>query len=186
MTAEETRQSDSPTSVKPGGGKRSLMQTHPRRLDVPILLALSAGLLIAGLTLPVMRTEKLIFWEDSYSIWRGILALLDEGYWFLSLILFLISMIFPVAKLILLAAACFARYTPQRRVKLMRWLEIAGRWSMLDVFVVAVIIVTTQLEGVISASPRVGLYLFAAAVLLSMITTMMVEKLASRANAAAA
>ena len=182
MTGEKARQSIPPAPVKPGGERCSLMRSHPRRLHVPLLLLLSAGLLIAGLLLPVLRTEKLVFWEDSYSIWTGILALVEERYYVLAAILFLFSMVFPIAKLIMLGFVWFARFEPTTRARMLRRLEIAGRWSMLDVFVVAVFIVATQLGGLISAEPRAGLYLFAAAVLVSMVTTMIIEKLASRAD----
>jgi paraquat-inducible protein A len=182
MTADKARQPDHPAPAGAGGEKRSLMQSHARRVDVPILLLLSAGLLIAGLLLPVLHTEKLVFWHDSYSILTGILALVEEGYYVLAAILFLFSMIFPAAKLIMLTFVWLARFEATTRARMLRRLEIVGRWSMLDVFVVAVFIVATQLGWLISAEPRIGLYLFAAAVLMSMIATMIIEKLASRTD----
>ena len=168
----------------PGNQRRSLMQTHRKRIDVPALLLLSIALLVAGVLLPVMHTEKLLLWRDTYSIATGIGALMKEGYILLAAILFFFSMVFPIIKLILLAVMWFARLDGRSRARALRWLGIAGKWSMLDVFVVAIIIVITQLGGAISAEPRVGLYLFAAAVVASMATTMIIEKLAGRVDVA--
>lgn len=53
---------------------------------------------------------------------------------------------------------------------------------MLDVFVVAILIVLTQSKTRLDAEPREGLYLFSIAIMLSMIATVVVERLAKRPN----
>ena len=55
---------------------------------------------------------------------------------------------------------------------------------MLDVFVVAITIVITKISGLVEAEAHVGIYVFAVSVILSMIATMRIEKLAIRTHGA--
>jgi paraquat-inducible protein A len=160
--------------------KQSLFQRYPRRWDVAALWGASTCLLIAGLSLPVMRTKKLIFWDDSYSILEGVRALIDEKHFGLAAILFLFSIVFPITKLAALAALWFVPVHEERRRALLKWTAMLGKWSMLDVFVVAIIVVISQLGGVIEASARIGVYVFAAAIAGSIVTSMLIERLAAK------
>lgn len=159
----------------------SLFHIHHTRWDILVLWLLSTGLLIAGLMLPVMRTEKLIFWEDSYSILQGVKALIAEKHFGLAIILFLFSIVFPIAKLGTLAFLWFVPFDDEKRRKVLHWTSVLGKWSMLDVFVVAIIVVISQFGGLIEASARVGVYVFAAAIACSIVTAMLVEQLAKKA-----
>jgi paraquat-inducible protein A len=127
-----------------------------------------------------MHTEKLLFWHDDYSIIDGIRALVEEQHYGLALILFFFSMIFPVAKLAVLGALWFVPTSSLVRGRALKWLTMLGKWSMLDVFVVAVLIVITQLGGMLNAEARSGLYLFAAAIVGSMIVTHVIERAAKK------
>jgi len=57
-----------------------------------------------------------------------------------------------------------------------------GKWSMLDLFVVAMIVVLVKAKEVADAEAKIGIHLFAGAVLLSMIASMSVEKLSREAS----
>jgi paraquat-inducible protein A len=166
--------------------RTSLHSRFPRRLDIPVLLAASVGLLIAGLVLPTMHTEKLIFWEDTYSIIDGVIALFRESHFVLGALLFFFSMVFPVIKLVALGLLWFVPVRPETRGTALKWLLILGKWSMLDVFVVAVLIVITQLGGAIEAEARIGIYLFAAAIVGSLIASQSIQHLAKKVDGDAA
>lgn len=152
---------------------------------MPLGLAAALALLIAGLVLPVMRIERLIFWEDYYSIVTGAISLLENGHPLLAIILFAFSVVFPNAKLVGLLGVWFVPLEEARRARIIRWVDILGRWSMLDVFVVAVMIVLTQSKSFLDAEARAGLYVFSAAVALSMVMTLEMERLAKRTRAEA-
>jgi len=160
--------------------KQSLFHRHPKRWDIIALWLASTGLLIAGLSLPVMRTKKLLFWDDSYSILQGVKALIEEKHFGLAVILFLFSIVFPIVKLTALAALWFMPVEQERRQTLLKWTSALGKWSMLDVFVVAIVVVISQFGGLMEASARVGVYVFAAAIAGSIVTSMQVERLAAR------
>lgn len=80
----------------------SLQQLHRRNFLIPVALVLAAGLLIAGLVLPVMTLKKLVFWKSTFSVLTGIQGLFIEGHWVLGVVILLFSVIFPIFKLTML------------------------------------------------------------------------------------
>jgi paraquat-inducible protein A len=149
---------------------RSLQELHPKRIDIAILITLATGLLLIGLSLPIMTVRKL--WEsNTYSILTGIQNLWHEKLYVLAVVIFLFSIIFPIAKLVALSFVWFIKLTDERRQRLIFFMEIFGKWSMLDVFVTAVIIVWIKLGPLASARAENGIYFFGASVLLTMIVS---------------
>jgi paraquat-inducible protein A len=160
----------------------ALRERHPRHaLAVPVAIVGSAALLGAGLSLPLLHAQQMVFWKSTYSVWAGVLELWRQGEQFLAAILFFFSMVFPAAKLLGLLLIWFVRLPEERREWLLHWLGLLGKWSMLDVFVVAILIVLVKLGPLARIEPRVGVYVFAAAIAASMLTTMYVDRLARRA-----
>ena len=141
-------------------------------------IALSTVLLYVGLSLPLLYSQKL-FWESSYSVWTGVVALWQQNELALASVLFFFSIVFPFTKLIGLTVIWFLRLPEERCIRLLRWLEVLGKWSMLDVFVVAILIVLVKLGPFVKIEPRAGVYYFAAAILCSMLTAMYVSTLAN-------
>jgi len=158
----------------------SLRGRYPRRFEVPALILLSFGLLLMGLTRPLMKVEKMVFWKNEYSVLRGVHGLWDQRQYALATILFFFSIVFPMVKLTALTLIWFVRLPEQKRQTALHWLGLLGKWSMLDVFVVAILIVLVKLGPLARIEPQRGLYWFAAAILMSMITSMYVERLAKK------
>jgi paraquat-inducible protein A len=149
---------------------KSLFELHPRRLDIPILTLIAAFLLVKGLTLPILTVKKL--WEsNTYSILTGIENLWDEKQQILAVIIFVFSIIFPIAKLLTLGLVWFMKLPEERRQKMVYFMELLGKWSMLDVFVSAIIIVWVKLGSLASAKAEDGIYYFGASILLTMIVS---------------
>lgn len=135
-----------------------------------------------GLTMPVIAFEQLVFWKDSYSVLGGIQNLFHEKQYVLAAVIFLFSVVFPVIKLLALSVLWFRRYSGDQRLKMLQWVERMGRWSMVDVFVLAIVIVLTKTTPLTKAEPRMGLYVFAGSVLLSMVTAMRINFLAGQTS----
>lgn len=163
---------------------RSLKERYPRHQSfVPAALLLSSLLLLLGLSLPLLEAEQRFLWktwESRYSVWAGVVALWHEGDYALASVLFFFSMIFPVAKLAALAVIWFVRLADAQRTRILHWLAVLGKWSMLDVFVVAILIVLVKLGPMASVTPQQGVYFFCAAIVASMLSTMYVTRLARR------
>ena len=144
------------------------------------MILVSVGLLVAGLSLPLMKVEKMVFWKNEYSVFKGVNSLWTQGQYALAAILFFFSVVFPVVKLVALGVLWNVRLAEDKRQTVLRWLGALGKWSMLDVFVVAILIVLVKLGPLANVEPQVGLYVFCAAILASMVTSMYVESLAKK------
>ncbi len=159
----------------------SLREQHPRHVRfVPAALMLSTALLITGLSLPLLYTEQMFFWKSTYSVWTGVVALWQEQDRTLAVLVFFFSIVFPVIKLLALTFLWFERLPETKRAILLHWLGLLGKWSMLDVFAVAIVIVLVKIGPLAKVEPRSGVYVFAAAILSSLCTTMYIDALARR------
>ena len=159
--------------------KKSLQELYPKRVEIPLLILLAGILLGVGLTLPVLTIRKI--WEkNTFSVLSGIQNLYDDKQYFLAFIIFFFSIVFPVIKLCSLGILWVVRLKEEHQKSILYWLELLGKWSMLDVFVVAVIVVSVKLGVLATAEPRRGIYVFGAAILVSMMVTFLADNLAKR------
>lgn len=146
------------------------------------MLLLTAGvLLVVGLVSPVITLEKFVLIRNTFSVLSGVVQLFREGQYFLGMVVAGFSVLLPVLKL----AVLFRLLSPAMadRRHLHRYLVLMhdyGRWSMLDVFVVAVMVVAVKLGVFVEVQMRYGLYAFAAAALLIMFVTARVVRLTDR------
>jgi paraquat-inducible protein A len=163
------------TSGRPLYAYHSLLH----RLLVPAALLLSTVLLLIGLSLPLLYAKQM-FWKSTYSVWAGVVALWDQREFLLAAMLFFFSIVFPLIKLVALTVIWFVRLPSERRNILLHWLGVLGKWSMLDVFIVAIMIVLVKLGPLAQVEPRSGVYVFAAAIAASMLSAMYVDRLARR------
>jgi len=137
------------------------------------LLIAAAILFVPANALPVLVTTTFGSTEAS-TILEGVVFLYQDGSWVLALIVFVASVVVPLGKL---AALAYLLVTVQRgsiksnhdRTRLYRLVELVGRWSMLDVFVVAFITALVQLDPLMSVAPGIGVMSFMAVGVLTMI-----------------
>jgi paraquat-inducible protein A len=161
---------------------QSLRERFPGHFEIPLLLVLSTVLLGAGLSMPLMDVEKMLFWKNQYSVLTGITGLFSAQEYFLSAILFFFCLVFPIIKLFTLWTLWQFQCTDEARNKILGWLALLGKWSMLDVFVVAILVVAVKLGPMANVKPRAGVYIFAVAIILSIVTTTWIERLISRSG----
>ena len=161
-------------------GHSILAIRYRRCWDVPLFLVTSASCLAFGLRLPTLYFKELVFWKHTFSIMTGIESLYRGKYYFLAVLILFFSVVFPIAKLLMLAVIWCLKLSQETRLKLVKVLGILGKWSMLDVFIVAVMIVISRLSGLMKAEPRPGIYVFAASILLAMLATMRIESVVRR------
>lgn len=108
--------------------------------------------------------------SSSYSLVQTIRNLFRDDDYVLGLVLVLFTFVFPVTKFFSLFMGLGAGWRPHNS-RLYRWMRATGRWSMLDVLVVAILVVFLRvrtLGGGMSMQPEVGIYCFGASVLLAM------------------
>lgn len=132
-------------------------------------LTLAALLLFpAAVTLPILQIEKFGQLHRS-SLVGGIHELFVAGEWGIATLIFLFSFVFPIMKLIGLLELCWLQSLPQSiRIRVYRWVETFGKWSMLDVLLLALMVMWIKLSDLVSFQFGPAALAFAACVLLSM------------------
>lgn len=148
-----------------------------RAFFVLVLVVAAAACLVLGLTLPVVRLTRLYFWTDTHSLTSVIKALYYTGELFLAGVVFVFSILFPAFKLIyILAAGTLMAQPSARRSRILRRLEWLGKWSMLDVLVLALLVFYAKATALADAVALPGVYFFAASVVLTMLAYGLVER----------
>ena len=143
-------------------------------------LIVAAMCFSAGLILPIVEFRRFWLFDDSYSILSLVGALGTAGEWLLAMIVAAFAVVFPAAKILLLGGILGRLPDVSGRSRTVHALEIIGKWSMLDVLVVAVMIVAVKVSGMQSAATQPGIYVFVAAILLSFAGNRMVAGLLGR------
>jgi paraquat-inducible protein A len=147
-------------------------------IAVPGLLVLAALLFFTGIFFPFFHVTKFWIFHDGVSVVGGIITLFHEGEYFLFAVLTLFTLVFPCVKLGLLAVIWAERDHDLARVRRLHgWVENAGRWSMLDVFVVAILIVVMKSATVAEIRIGLGLYLFTFSVIATQAASAWVDRL---------
>jgi paraquat-inducible protein A len=152
-------------------GRKSLSVILSGHGEIPIMIALAIVLLVFGLYLPTIKITQFIVNKSTFSILAGIQQLAVEGHVFLAIIVFMFSVIFPLIKLGSLLAVWFVPMTENVRAQCIEVLGHLGKWSMLDVYIVATTIVITKISALVHAEAKVGIYIFTLSIALSIIAT---------------
>ena len=123
--------------------------------------------------LPIMTTSQL--GKESYStIAGGVVLLWEHGSYLIAAIILVASLIVPMAKFIALITLCLSKQLkiyrkPENKIIIYRATEFVGRWSMVDVFVVAFLASLIQMGNLISIYPGPAALAFAGMVIFSML-----------------
>jgi paraquat-inducible protein A len=139
-------------------------------------LAAAIVLYIPANTLPIMATASVIAGRESHTILGGIVELWQSGSWELALIVFIASIAVPILKIVALSLLTFtaqrkSRWRQAERASLYRVIETVGHWSMLDVFVVVLLVGMVRFGAFASVEPAAGLLAFGAVVVLTMLAS---------------
>ncbi len=154
-----------------------MTQRGLRAFLIFVLTVSAATCLVLGLTLPVMRLTRLYFWEDTHSILSILAALYANGETFLAGVIFIFSIVFPAFKLLYITmAGTLITFDPARRSRWFKRIEWLGKWSMLDVLVLALLVFYAKSTGLADAVALPGVYFFAASVILTMIAYALIDR----------
>ncbi|MFA5056676.1 MAG: paraquat-inducible protein A [Opitutaceae bacterium] len=154
------------------------VRTHTRRLAAPVLLATALLCFSFGIFFPFFTVTKFWVFKNAVSVVSGLITLFTEGEYFLFTVLTLFTVVFPVVKLSLLGVIWLEREHDLARVRrLHHYVETLGKWSMLDVFVVAILLVAMKSASVADIHLRVGLYLFTFSVIFTQFATAWIDRL---------
>jgi paraquat-inducible protein A len=140
------------------------------------LLIAAALLYLPANLLPIMRTVSLGDVDDN-TILSGVVELWRNGSWDLAIIVFVASIVVPMMKFIVLGTLLVSvqrksRWALKQRARFYRLVELVGYWSMLDVFVVALLSALVHFQVLSRVEPKPGVIYFGLVVVLTMLASM--------------
>lgn len=152
----------------------------PNSIQNTISLMVAATLLyIPSHLLPIMTVTELGDVTHS-TIISGMLTFWETGAYPIAIVIFTASILIPLLKIIALIWLCAAatgrvRPSPVTLGRLYWFTELLGRWSMIDIFVVGILVSIVQLGNYMTVLPGIGAIAFAGVVLLTMLAAMSFE-----------
>lgn len=147
---------------------------RPRSAQMTFIFSLTALIFYIPANLFPFMTIELYGHRNSSTIWSGILALADDGAWAISMIVFLASMLIPLVKLIALFYLSLTARTGTHshfKTRLYHIVEAIGRWSMLDIFLLAVLVAIMKLGPWTTVQPEIGSVMFLLVVIFTMLAS---------------
>lgn len=158
---------------------KSLIKLFPKQgILINLLLMVALATLIIGVTAPLLTLEKMYFFENTITLFSTITGLFSQKEWFLFIVIALFSLCVPVIKIASLVLILNLEYQKNSFLdKALHIIEMVGKWSMLDVFVVALLLVSVKLGVLAKVEVHYGLSVFAASVLLTMGLSVWIHKL---------
>lgn len=157
--------------------RRCGARLHVRRPDSIVrtwaLLLTAALLYIPANLLPIM-TVSLFGQGRPATIMEGVLELIQAGMLPIALVVFVASILVPTFKLVGIALLLYSvqrhlPLSPRQRIFMFRFIEWIGRWSMLDIFVIAILVALVRFGNLASIEAGAGAMAFAAVVILTML-----------------
>ncbi len=121
----------------------------------PLLLLISAVSFGLGISLPLMRFEKLWLFAETPSLIMIISDLWGDGEALLAGVVLAFSVLFPLAKLFTVFQASMNSSRPPV------WASALSKWSMMDVLLVAIVVFAAKTSGLANAFSQPGLWFFA-------------------------
>jgi paraquat-inducible protein A len=164
----------------PGRCPRCGAALHSRKPDS---IARTWALVIAALVfyvpanvLPITKVTSLgVVQLDT--ILSGVIYFIHSGMWPIALVIFIASIFVPLLKLLILMLLLVSvqrgmRWRPKDRTRLYRITEAIGRWSMVDIFVVTILVALVHLGALANIEAQAGAAFFAAVVVITIIAAM--------------
>lgn len=156
-----------------------LLLSRPRKESIERSFALSiAGfILIFPANLLPMVGIKIMGNTSDGRLYSGVLALFDENMWSVAIVVFLVSILFPILYIVLsllISGHLYFNRPNRYLVQWMRWMQHLNAWVMLEVYMMGIIVACVKLMSIAQLQFGWGLYAFIA---LLIITTLLMNHL---------
>ncbi|MDJ0666079.1 MAG: paraquat-inducible protein A [Desulfobacterales bacterium] len=167
-----TRRRETPADCPRCGA--ALHSRKPNSLARAWALVLAAFVFyIPANVLPVTHTTSLGA-VQSDTIMSGVIYFIHSGSWPIALVIFIASVFVPLLKLLILAYLLMSiqrrwQWRPVDRTRLYRLTEVIGRWSMLDIYVITILVALVHLGALATIEAGPGAVFFAGVVVVTML-----------------
>lgn len=132
-------------------------------------LAASFALNVAALFTPFLEIHKTLSGRSIYSLPRSVELMWEADLYAIAILVVAFSILFPFAKLAVLWSVWRGKFDEARARRWLAFVERFGKWSMLDVFIVCLLLSLTDDQFFIDSRPRIGLPCFLFAIQISMV-----------------
>lgn len=136
----------------------------------PLLLLFAAICFGLGISLPLIRFEKLFFFSETPSLIGVVTGLWTKGDVGLAALIAAFSLVFPVVKMSTVYEAVFGSG------QFPAWAAVLSKWSMMDVLLVAILVFAAKTSGVATAVSQPGIWFYAASTVLTAIAAAGLDK----------
>ncbi len=157
-----------------------LQHRHSHSIQNTVALLMTGFILyIPANIFPIMYTN-LLGQKSGNTIVGGVISLWQQGSYPIAMIIFIASVLVPIGKMMALSWLCYGisyqKFTTHaKQHKLYRLTEFIGRWSMVDVFVVVILVSLIQMGNVMSIYPGIAAVAFAGMVITTMLAAMVFD-----------
>lgn len=152
----------------------ALHARKPRSIARTWALLLAAAIMYIPANVLPMTVTSALGSEQADTIMSGVIYFVHSGSWEIAAVIFIASIFVPMAKLailvfLLVSVQLRLRWRPRDRTVLYRMTELMGRWSMVDVYVVTILVALVKLGAVASIEAGPAAVFFASVVVLTML-----------------
>lgn len=132
-----------------------------------LLMWLSVPMYCLGLFAPLVSLTSLWVFSNTVSVISGLVTLFNSGNYFIFTIIFLFAVLLPTVKLVAMMLCWYqSDWRSDSTRKILAIIEQLGRWSMLDVFMIALMVVIVRLGAAGQMQIHWGIYVYTGAILL--------------------
>lgn len=158
-----------------------LHRRKPKSLDRTFALMIAASILYIPANILPMTVTNSLLGEQQDTILSGVIYFWHSGDYFVASVIFTASIFIPLLKLFILLFLLIAvrvqslhrrHFSPQHCALLYRIVEFIGKWSMIDVFVVALLTALIQIQSFATILAGPGAVAFGAVVVLTMLSAL--------------
>jgi len=152
----------------------ALHARKPRSLERTWALVIAAAICYIPANVFYIMTITTLGKPEPSTILSGVIYLLHHGMWPLALVVFIASVFVPLLKIailifLLISVHRRSRWRPAERTRLYRITEAIGRWSMVDIYVVTILVALVKLGNLATISAGLGAVFFGGVVVLTML-----------------
>lgn len=151
-----------------------------RGLFIPILLTISLVFNILALSIPFLELRLPFSGETIYDLPRSVILMWQGGLYLISILILGFSIIFPLLKLVGMFTAWFVPKSFVKQERILGLVKNLGKWSFMDILVVSLLLALTNDQAAISSTPRIGVYFFILAIIISMTTSEILHSMMMR------
>jgi len=151
-----------------------LSERKKNSLNRTLALVIAALIFYIPANIYPIMTFEFMGQAQASTIWEGVKILFSSGMWPVAMLVFCASIMIPLLKLLgLFYLLARLKWFPNKyagkydRTRLYRIISVVGRWSMLDVFLLSILVAVVKLGQIATVVPGVGALAFATVVVLT-------------------